>query len=640
MNNWLWTKGRNTFNIGGEFRRSYQDDNEEQTEGGHFSFSSNETSDPTSPNFSSYGSPFASFLLGLPDAVNRSNSQELRLRNVDVSPYVQDDIKLTPKLTLNVGVRWDIQVPFTENHNLIVFFNPKGTDPAAIGPNGPLPGAASQFGNCTGCAGFTRGDIHWSHFGPRFGLAYKVNDKTVIQGGFSIAFLDGGAYEYGTNKVAVNDSNLLVGSFVRNASGSNTSTFGSWDATALPNPQATPFSPGLGGGQQIEAFDRKKDGYAPYSQQWNINVQHELPYNMFLTAAWVGSRVIHLPSQLNPINQIDPTIVAQYRTVISSCQTALGHPGNSVLTDNFATGGCAQTDGFTTSPYANYASDFGGSSTVAQSFTPYPQYSNIFNNFEGSGTTYYQSAQIEVEKRFTNGLSFLAGYTLSHQMDNTASGFSSFANGVVNKYNQKPEWSVSTSDEPQTLKISGTYALPIGPHKKFFPNHGITGQLLGGWQVSWILDYEAGTAFGPTSNTTGIPGNTNRPDRASGVSFGAGGYGRARKQFLTKIPDPIFNPAAFSPVASFVPGNSARAFGELRNAPTYDESLKAMKKFFIGERFTGILAVDYFNALNRTQFNGPDTQVNDGTFGQVTNQGTPGNYPANRQGEVSFRLEF
>src|SRR6202034_1868569 len=139
VNNWLWTKGRNTFNIGGEFRRTYQDDNEEQTLGSQFTFSNSETSQEGT-NFGSYGSPFASFLLGLPDEANRSESQELRLRNVDLSPYVQDDIKLSSKLTLNVGVRWDIQVPFTENNNLIVFLDPDkpGTDPSAGGIPGGL----------------------------------------------------------------------------------------------------------------------------------------------------------------------------------------------------------------------------------------------------------------------------------------------------------------------------------------------------------------------------------------------------------------------------------------------------------------------------------------------------------------------
>jgi outer membrane receptor for ferrienterochelin and colicin len=223
VNNWLWTKGRNTFNIGIDYRRAYQDDNEDQTEGGEFNFSNYQTSvqNPSDPNFASYGSAFASFFLGLPNRANRSNSQELRLRNRAISPYVQDDIKMSPKLTLNVGLRWDIQVPFTENNNLIVFFDPDkpGTDPAASN----IAGSLTKFGDCAGCAGYTKADTHYTHFGPRLGFAYKLNNKTVVQGGFNVAFLDGGAYEYGTSKVAVNYGNLLTGSYARSSTNSYTS---------------------------------------------------------------------------------------------------------------------------------------------------------------------------------------------------------------------------------------------------------------------------------------------------------------------------------------------------------------------------------------------------------------------------------
>jgi len=633
VNNWLWTKGRQTFNIGFDFRRSYQDDNEEQTAGGHFSFSAHTTSVPNSkdPNFGSYGSSFASFLLGEVDEANRSNSQELKLRNYAMSPYIQDDIALTPKLKINLGVRWDIMAPFTENNNNVVFFNPVGKDPHY----GGLAGDATKFGSCTGCAGYSQADFHFGHIGPRIGFAYKISDKSVVQGGFAIAFLNGGAYEYGTNKVAVNYGNLLVGSYSANSRGGNQPAFGSWDVNSIPNPQAKPFNTTLGAGTQINAFSRN-DNYAPYAEQWNLNYQRELPYNMFLTAAWIGNRVIHLPSGLNPINQLDPKYVAD-GSQISPCQALLpGNPQNSVLTDTFAPGGCAQQDGFT-QPYANYEADFGGSSSVQQSFTPYPQFSNIFNNFEGSGTTYYQSGQLEVEKRFSNGLSFLVGYTLSHQMDNTGSGFSSFQNGVQNKYNQKPEWAISGNNPLQTLKISGTYELPIGPHKQHFNNHGVTGQVLGGWQVGWILDYEAGTPFGPSSNTIGIPGNTNRPDRVNSVGLGTASYTKERDYFLGKGNGQIFNPAAFSKVSSYTLGNAIRNYADLKNPAFYNESLNARKKFFFGERFTGILQIDYFNALNRTIFNGPDNQVNDSNFGLATNKGSN---ISNRQGQAQFRLEF
>ena len=619
VNNWLWTKGRQTFNIGGEFRRTYQDDDEQQTAGGHFAFSQRTTStpNPNDPNFGSSGSAFASYLLGMPDSANRSNSQELRLRNVDFSPYLQDDIKLTPKLTLNLGVRWDIQVPFTENNNLIVFLNPTAPNPAA----GGLPGAATKFGSCPGCAGYNRGDIHYGHVGPRFGLAYQINNKTVVQGGFSIAFLDGGAYEYGTNKVAVNYGNLLVGSFERGSTGSNASSYGSWDANILPNPPTTPFSPSLGVGAQIDAFDRTKDGYAPYSQQWNVNLQRELPGDILFTLAWVGNREIHLPSQLNKPNQMDPKYLS------------LG----SKLNLNFKDGS-AQAAGFQL-PYPNFVHDFGGSATVAQSLVPFPQYSNVFNNFEGSGTAYYQGMQVEAEKRYTNGISFLVGYTLSRSYDNASSGFSSFSNGALNKYNQKLEWAVSGADEPQTLKASGVYDLPIGPGKAHLNNHGITGQVLGGWQVGYILDYEAGTAFGVGENGTPFPHGFNRPDRNGSVKLGTASYAKERDYFLKKGPaDQTFDPKAFTPTATqYVLGNSIRNYAELRNPAYFNEDANLRKHFYVGDRVQGILQIDYFNLLNRTRFNGPDRNASDGTFGQAISQGQAN---SNRQGQISARIEF
>jgi hypothetical protein len=620
VNNWLWTKGRNTFNIGGDFRRAYQDDNEEQTEGGHFNFSNSQTSvqNPSDPNFGKYGNAFASFLLGLPDSANRSNSQELELRNWALSPYLQDDIKLTPRLTLNLGLRWDIQAPFTENHNLIVFFN---QDTPGTFPNGNISGAASKFGSCAGCGGFSRGDIHYGHLGPRFGFAYQLSRKMVVQGGLDVAFLDGGAYEYGTNKVAVNYGNLLTGSFTRGTTGSFTSSFGSWDSNSIPAVTPTPFSPGLGAGNQIDAFSKKKDGYAPYSQQWNINLQRELPYNMFVTAAWVGNRIIHLPSQLNEIDQMDPKYDASLA---------------SQLADTFSSGQTT-VDGVPL-PYPNFVHDFGGSATVAQALVPYPQYSKIFNNFEGFGTTYYQAAQIEVEKRFTNGLSFLAGYTLSRLMDNTSSGFSSFTSGGINKYNQKPEWAISQADEPQTLKASGTYELPIGPGKHYVNNHTL-GNLVGGWQVGWILDYESGTVNGPGENGSPFPNGFERPDRNSSVSLSTASYSRVRDYFTGKASSAqMFNPAAFTKTPTqYVIGTAQRNYGGMRNNPLALENFNAKKNFYIGERWKAILSVDYFNAFNRTQFNGPDNNISDSTFGQVTSQGSN---ISNRQGQATFRVEF
>jgi hypothetical protein len=630
VNNYLWTKGRNTFNVGWEFRRSYQNDNEEQTAGGAFNFSQIQTADPA--NTSTTGSAFASYLLGLPNTANRSNSQELRLRNLDFSPYIQDDIKISPKLTVNLGLRWDIQVPFTENNNLIVFFDPTRKNPEA----GNRPGAATQFGSCPLCAGYSRADIHWGHIGPRIGFAYQVSNKMVVQAGFSVAFLNGGAYEYGTSKTAVNYGNLLVGSFTRGATGGTASSYGSWDTNIMPNPSPTPLNPSLGVGTQINDFS-KNDGYAPYSQQWNVNVQREMPWNTFVTAAWVGNRVIHLPSQLNTPNQLDPKYFAQ----------------GSNLQLSFADGS-AQAAGYTL-PYPNFVKDFGGSATVGQSLTPFPQYSYIFNNFEGSGTTYYQGLQFQAEKRFTNGLAFLAGYTLSRLWDNTSSGFSSFTAAALNKYNQRPEWAVSGADETNTLKVSGTYELPIGPGKAYLNNKGITGQLVGGWQVGWILDYEGGQPLCSCNNgqiqengdpypgkSTSGPNVTLRPNRVSNVGLSTASYSRADAYFSGKISAAqMFNPKGFAPTPSiYVLGNATRNYSELRGPANYNEDANVQKHFHFGERFQGVLQVDYFNLFNRTVFFPPDANIDNGTFGQVIAQGANNSGPHNRQGQVQFRLEF
>ena len=622
VNNWLWTKGRHTFNIGGEIRRSLQDDNEEQTAGGQFNFSSHQTSvnNPADPNFNTYGNPFASFLLGLPDNAQRSNSQELKLRNLDFSPYVQDDIKLNSRLTINLGLRWDIQVPFTEQNQNVVYFNSHVQNPAAVSLSGqPLAGAVSRLGYN---GEPSRASTHFGHFGPRFGFAYKLNERTVIQGGFSVAFLNGGAYEYGTNKVAVNYGNLLVGSFVRGSTGSYTSSYGEWDKNPLPNPQATPYNPSLGNGKNVNAFDTSADGFAPYSQQWSLNMQRQLPFRTFLTVAWVGNRVIHLPSNLNPIDQLNP----QY--------LALG----AKLSDKF-TPGVTQVDGVNL-PYTNFVNDFGGNATVAQALRPYPQYNNIQNNFEGSGTSYYQSLQVTAEKNLSNGLSFLVGYTLSRSLDNTSSGFSSFANGGINKYNQSAEYTISSADEPNTLKVSGSYELPLGPGKRFLSNSGVTGQLTGGWKVGWILDYEQGTPFGVYNGSSPLNG-FNRPNRVAGVPLTRASYSLAHQYLVNgktgTIPQ-LFNTSAFVSTGSqYILGNAQRNYSELRNPNYYNEAVSLEKGFSFTERYKLTLKVDYFNLLNRTYFaGGINTDQSNSNFGQYS----PGTNNVNRQGQATIRLNF
>ncbi|HLK19560.1 MAG TPA: TonB-dependent receptor [Bryobacteraceae bacterium] len=604
-NNFLWILGKHTFNIGWEFRRTYQDDNECQQCAGNFNFSNNETADPS--NLGSTGNSFASFLLGSVDSADRIGSQELRLHNTDVSTYIQDNVKLFPRLTVNFGVRWDIMVPFEEKNNAIVYFDSKIPNPGA----GGRLGAATKFGDCTGCAGTNRAAIHWNHFSPRTGFSFELNKKTVLQGGFSVNFLNGGAYEYGISKVAVNYGNLLLGSFQRNSTGSTNPGFGSWDTNTLPIPGPTPFSPNIANATTINAFDPKNDGLAPYDVVWSIGVQRELPYNMFLSASYVGNRGNHLPSQLNPINQIPSVDLAKY---------------GSQLGDPYATTGVSLGIPL---PYPSFNKDF-PTATVLQALRPYPQYAGIFNNFDMTGSSLYHGMQLQLEKRYTNGLSFLVSYTLSRMMSDTNSGFTSFVSNSLNKDNQKAEWSVDNNDQTHIVSIAATYELPIGKGRTFMNRGGVANFFLGGWQISPLLNYASGTpqqvnvAGDPLGNGTG-----NRPNVLPGVPL-MFSYDNVYKGL------PVFNKAAFVDPGPWAIGNEKRYLSGLRGPAFLNENVALAKYFPVGEHVKFKLEVEFFNILNRVVFGTPNTNLEDPNFGRVIN--SQANAPRQGQGHIEVRF--
>lgn len=619
-NNYLWIKGKQTFNIGLEYRRTYQDDNECQNCAGNFYFSNNTTADPNyaaNNDLSTTGNSFASFLLGQVDSANRIGTIEERLRNRDVAMYVQDDIKWSPKLTFNLGVRWDIMQPFTEIGNNIVYFDSTIPDPAA----GGRLGAATKFGNCSGCAGVDRAAIKWDHFTPRGGFSYQLNDKTVLQGGFSMNFLDGGAYEYGTSKVAVNYGNLLDGSTTFKSTNTTTPAFGSWDTQSVGLPSPIPFNPGLGTASAINAFDPNHDGIAPYDLVWNIGIQRQLPGQMFLSASYTGNRGNRLTSQLNPINQLSPSYLS------------LGPILGDLVTSPQAVAAGIKV------PYAGFVQQFGGSATVLQALLPYPQFASIFNNFDDNGSSLYNAMQIQVEKRYTNGLSFLVAYNLSRLMSNTGSGFTSFASASLNKNNQKAEWSVDGNDSPNAVNIAATYELPFGKGRKFMSNsNAVVDTVLGGWQISPLLTYASGTPLQVT-----VPGNplgcaeptctSNRPNVNPGV----------KEQFSYSnvyTGQPVLNAAAFSNPGVWAIGDEPRELSSIRNQFQSNENIALAKYFPVGEHVKIKFEMEYFNALNRVIFAGPncglDTTLTDTNFGKSINCQSN----TQRQGQAHLEVRF
>ncbi len=380
----------------------------------------------------------------------------------------------------------------------------------------------------------------------------------------------------------------------------------------------TPFSPSLGTASSIDAFDPTKDGLAPYDVVWNIGIQRELPGQMFLSASYTGNRGNRLPAQLNPIDQLSP----QY--------LSLGPILGDLVTSPQAIAAGIK------SPYPAFVSQFGSSATVLQALLPYPQFASIFNNFDDKGSALYNAMQIQVEKRYSNGLSFLVSYNLSHMMSNTNSGFTSFGGAALNKNNQKAEWSVDNNDQPEMINIAATYELPFGKGRRYMNQGGVKNAVLGGWVISPLLTYASGTPLQITTVSNDYPlGNaqpttsTNRVDVVPGV----------QQQFsYTNVYSgkPVINQAAFSNPGIWVIGNEPRYLSGVRNPFNYNENVALAKYFPIGEKVKIKLEIEYFNVLNRVVFGSPDTTYTDTNFGKVINSQAN----TQRQGQAHFEVRF
>ena len=640
-NNYLYSHGRHTMNFGFEIRRAYQDNATCDACGGSFTFNSITTSNgntdvtnPNVPNEDNTGNAFASYLLGTADSAFRQFVQENKLRNFYVAPYFQDSIKLLPKLTVDLGLRWDIMRPFTDVHNDVVFLDTSLPNPGTITPTGTsLLGAATQLGSCALCAGYDRADLKWDQFSPRVGFAYQVSQKMVILGGYSLVHLDGGAFEFGTDKVSVNYGSILAGTYNVASTGTNTPAFGAWDSRMLPTPPATPLTPEIGNGTGVLHVFSRNDGRAPYTQSYNLGVQRELPWNLFLSISYIGNNAMRLPSALNNTNQLNPSYLA-LGSVLGEAWTS---PAAQAA---LQAAGYSQAGGYYT-PYVNFINDWGSAITVSQALLPFPQYSptengNTLNNFDLAGVANYNALQAQLQKRFTNGLSFLTSYTLSRTMSNADSGFSVFATTALNKYNQRAEWAVASNDQHHLLTISGVYELPIGTGKAIASgNNFVDKQILGGWQLSGIFQYASGVPFGIGASGTPLQTGGNRANLVPGVPVNI----KYNNYYTGGL---AFNTNAWTNPGRFAVGDAARNQSNLRNPFSSNENISLGKKFSFGEKVFAEIRMDYFNILNRMQVCGPtngnvDTNVSDATFGQFFGP-CQANRP--RQGQAYFKVNF
>lgn len=583
-----WIRGKHNLKFGGGVRMLQFNVRRLTTSSGEFDFNAAQTS-----LNGVGGDPVASSLFGLVDTTTLNYGAFSGVRYKDFSFYGQDTYKLTSRLTLNYGLRYDLDLPATEAFDRFSMVDPTLPNPGADN----IPGAYTYFGNGTGRNGRKRPqDVYKKAFGPRIGFAYSINDKTVLRGGYGIFYepLKEGSFA---------DFDGL-GFFNR-----QTVNVTNGGPTQIDNgvtrifPDSGPFTPEAQNGSNGVILVPRNSGRPADIQTWNLDIQRQLTSNMMLSVAYVGSKGTHLPA-LNIIpNQVNPSFLTlgNELTFDASC-----------LTDNSCPNAVAAGVKL---PFSTFQGN------INQILRPFPQYGD-FNQEDNSftpdrtGNSTYHAMQLQLNKRFAQGLSFLVSYTVSKNItdaDSAGPGVSGFigTNSFIgqNSYNRGAEKAVSQLDTPQSLIASFFYELPVGRGKRFMNDGGLSDRVLGGWYVSTILSYKSGTpttVYGPCGGTagdvlfagchfTGIA----RVNVVPGVK-------ETNKSNFDPSSTPFWNPAAFTVPDPLTFGNEPRSLAAARTFGGRNEDVTLGKKTrLFGEKGSVDFRASFFNIFNRHIYSAP-----------------------------------
>jgi Carboxypeptidase regulatory-like domain/TonB dependent receptor len=594
-------RGKHSFKFGGEVRLLQFNVRRLTQSSGEFDFNAKETS-----LNGSGGNAVASALFGLVNTGVLNYGRFSGVRYKSFSFYGQDTYKLTPRLTLNYGLRYDIDRPAREAQDRFSAVDPNLPNPGA----GGIPGAYTYFGSGPGRNGQTRlQDTYTKAFGPRLGFAYSINDKTVLRGGYGIFYqpLKEGSFADQDSLGFFNLENLSVG---------NGAPFQIDNGFPHILPPSGPFTPEGQNGNSGVILIPRNSGRPADIQSWNLDVQRQITTNLQVSVAYVGSKGTHLPA-LNIIpNQVNPRFLSL---------------GNDLTMDVSCLGAGTCPNAIAAGVHIPYA---GFTGNINQALRPFPQYGD-FNQEDNSftpdrtGNSTYHAMQAQVTKRFAQGLNFLVSYTVSKNItdaDSAGPGVSGFigTNSFIgqNSYDRRAEKAVSQLDTPQSLVASFFYELPVGRGKPFLNTKSWANHIVGGWSVSGILSYQSGLpteVYAPCGATAGdvlFAGcHFTGMARANVIP----GVRQTNGSDLNPFTTPFFNANAFSKPADFTFGNEPRSLASARSFGGRNENITIGKKTnIIGERAVIDFRAEFFNIFNRHILQQPG-----GAGGFATTLGSP-----------------
>jgi TonB dependent receptor-like, beta-barrel len=586
--------GRHSIKFGGEYRPQLLNYLQQNSGGGTFSYSPSFTSsDPLHPVG---GVAFASFMLGYGSG-GLSIANAVAQKETYKALYIQDDYRMTSKLTWNVGLRYSLDPSFTERFNRESIFLPNATSPLAQPTGLPLKGV---LGVVASPEHPSRNNFNLNklEFAPRIGLAYRLAKNTVIRTGYGIFWLPA----RGTlDSIAAFDSiNAYSNPFVGTVDGGLTpyNTLGNPFPTGLLQPPGR--GPALAQTFYGSGFVTSLPGSPhPYAQQWNFNIQQELPHNWLVDIAYAGAKGTHLPigGLQAPLDALNPT----YLSLGSQLLNKVANPFYGLIT----TGSLATP-----------------TTTEGQLLRPYPQYTAVnIGNF-GGGDSHYNSMQLKIEKRFRGGGNLLIVDTISKLISNTdsANAWLEAVGGYglpQNWYNLSAEQSLAAFDVAQRFVASYVLDLPVGKGKKWLSNPGtVMNKLVSGWGVDGIVTLQSGfpLRLSTAQNLTNSFGGSSRPN-SNGQNASLSGSAESR---LNKW----FNTADFSQPAAFTFGNASRTEPNLRadGIGNWDAALFKKTQFGPDGKLGLEYRVEVFNFMNHPQFSYPGMVFGTAQFGVVSGQ--------------------
>jgi len=479
--------GRHVIKFGADARVYRIDGYQASNAGGAFSFTPGFTQgpDPTRAGPTS-GNAFASYLLGTAASGTITLTPSKDTQGYYLGYFIQDDLKATPKLTFNLGIRYDYESCLTERYNKLTYLDFNSASPIQAPELGRtiLGGLAYA-----GVNGHSRKmcDASRNNWGPRFGFAYSASTRFVVRGGYGISYLpvNRAIFDQQTGYAATTTMVSAIGFTPLN-----------FISDPFPDGLVKPTGNSLGlltnVGQSISAADRHQP--VPYVQQWNIGVQHTVPGNAVVEVVYAGSKGTRL-DQDEQWNQIPDQYLALGNNLIQQVR----NPFLGLIPATAPLGQATVVDG--------------------QLLRRFPQFTGFGSLRSKTGSSIYHSMQMRVERRFSQGFTFLASYTVSKMIDDGSPGILAFTGSVPSfqDYNNRHlERAVSSQEVPQRFVLSGVYELPIGPGKRFLTRGGAVGKVAGGWQLNGISTIQSGIPLALTAATNPTLGQVGagalRPD--------------------------------------------------------------------------------------------------------------------------------